>query len=124
MTSGGRGRELWALLAIAQRDLVKLLRDRPRLAVNLAFPILLVAGLGSVLQTTVGRVTGLNAVTLAFSGVLAATMFQSTAAGMISLVEDRKTDYSRALFVAPVARLTLITGKIAGETVARDLKGH
>jgi ABC-2 type transport system permease protein len=110
-------RELWAVLAIAERDVIKLLRDRPRLAVNLAFPILLVAGLGSVLQPTVGRVTGLNTVTLAFSGVLAATAFQSTAAGMISLVEDRKTDYSRALFAAPVTRLTLISGKIAGETL-------
>jgi ABC-2 type transport system permease protein len=117
------GRELWALLAIAQRDVVKLLRDRPRLAVNLAFPVLLVAGLGSVLQPTVGRVTGLSAVGLAFSGVLAATMFQSTAAGMISIVEDRETDYSRALFVAPVARLTLVTGKIAGETLVALFQG-
>jgi len=122
--AGTRGpRELWALLAIAQRDVTKLLRDRPRLAVNLAFPILLVAGLGSVLQPTVGRVTGLSAVSLAFSGVLAATMFQSTAAGMISLVEDRETDYSRALFVAPVTRLTLISGKIAGETLVAMFQG-
>lgn len=117
------GHELWALLAIAQRDVVKLLRDRPRLAVNLAFPVLLVAGLGSVLQPTVGRVTGLSAVGLAFSGVLAATMFQSTAAGMISIVEDRETDYSRALFVAPVARLTLVMGKIAGETLVALFQG-
>jgi hypothetical protein len=51
------------MLAIAQRDLVKLLRDRPRLAVNLAFPILLVAGLGSVLQPAVGKATGVSAVT-------------------------------------------------------------
>jgi ABC-2 type transport system permease protein len=55
--------------------------------------------------------------------VLAATMFQSTAAGMISIVEDRKTDYSRALFVAPVTRPTLITGKIAGETLVAFVQG-
>jgi ABC-2 type transport system permease protein len=122
--TGNRGtRELWAVLSIAQRDVTKLLRDRPRLAVNLAFPMLLVAGLGSVLQPTVGRVTGLSAVGLAFSGVLAATMFQSTAAGMISIVEDRETDYSRALFVAPVTRLTLISGKIAGETLVAIFQG-
>jgi ABC-2 type transport system permease protein len=109
-------RELWAILAIAQRDVTKLLRDRPRLAVNLAFPVTLIVGLGSVLQSTVGRVTGLNAVTLAFTGVLAATLFQSTAAGMISIVEDRENDFSRELFVAPVLRLTLVSGKVAGET--------
>jgi ABC-2 type transport system permease protein len=118
---GGRSglgwrRELWALLAIAQRDVIKLLRDRPRLAVNLAFPVMLIAGLGSVLQSTVGRVTGLNAVALAFTGVLAASLFQSAAAGMISIVEDRENDFSREIFVTPVRRLTLVAGKVAGET--------
>jgi ABC-2 type transport system permease protein len=116
-------RELWALLAIAQRDLVKLLRDRPRLAVNLAFPILLVAGLGSVLQPTVGKVTGVSAVTLAFTGVLPATLFQSTAAGMISIAEDRENDFSRTLFVAPVSRLTLVAGKICGEALVALFQG-
>jgi ABC-2 type transport system permease protein len=114
--------QLGGLAAIAQRDVLKLLRDRPRLAVNLAFPALLVVGLGSVLQPTVGRVTGLNAVALAFTGVLAATAFQSAAAGMISIVEDRETDFSRELFVTPVARLTLVTGKLTGETLVALLQ--
>lgn len=120
---GRPARELSALLAIAQRDLAKLLRDRPRLAVNLAFPILLVAGLGSVLQPTVGKVTGVSAVALAFTGVLPATLFQSTAAGMISIAEDRETDFSRTLFAAPVTRLTLVTGKISGEALVALLQG-
>ena len=98
----GPRHELSALAVIAQRDVIKLLRDRPRLAVNLAFPVLLIGGLGAILQPTVGRVTGLNAVTLAFTGVLAASLFQSAAAGMISIVEDRENDFSRELFVTPV----------------------
>ncbi len=119
----GLAHELSALLVIAQRDVIKLLRDRPRLAVNLAFPVLLIGGLGSILQPTVGRVTGLNAVTLAFTGVLAASLFQSAAAGMISIVEDRENDFSRELFVTPVSRLTLVTGKIAGETLVAFCQG-
>lgn len=115
--------ELGALLAIAQRDVTKLVRDRLRLAVNLAFPVLLIAGLGNVLQSTVGRVTGLDAVGLAFSGVLAATLFQSAAAGMISLVEDRENDFSRELFVTPVSRLTLVGGKILGESLVAACQG-
>jgi ABC-2 type transport system permease protein len=107
--------QLSGVAAIAQRDVLKLLRDRPRLAVNLAFPLFLVAGLGSLLQPTVGVVTGLNAVTLAFTGVLAATLFQSAAAGMISIVEDREADFARVLFVTPVSRATLIAGKVCGE---------
>jgi ABC-2 type transport system permease protein len=115
--------QLSGLAIIAQRDVIKLLRDRPRLAVNLAFPILLIGGLGSILQPTVGRVTGLNAVTLAFTGVLAASLFQSAAAGMISIVEDRENDFSRELFVTPVARLTLVAGKVAGETLVAFCQG-
>jgi ABC-2 type transport system permease protein len=119
----GPRRELSGLLAIAQRDVTKLLRDRPRLAVNLAFPVLLIGGLGAILQPTVGRVTGLGAVTLAFTGVLAASLFQSAAAGMISIVEDRENDFSRELFVAPVSRLTLVGGKVAGETLVALAQG-
>lgn len=119
----GLGHELAGLAAIAQRDVTKLLRDRPRLAVNLAFPVLLIAGLGSLLQPTVGRVTGLDAVTLAFTGVLPATLFQSAAAGMISIVEDRENDFSRELFVTPVSRLTLVSGKVAGETLVALFQG-
>lgn len=114
--------EVGALAAIAQRDLTKLLRDRLRLAVSLALPVALILGIGNILQPTVGRVTGLNAVTLAFTGVLAATLFQS-AAGMISLVEDRDTDFSRELFVTPVSRLTLVAGKMAGETLVALCQG-
>jgi ABC-2 type transport system permease protein len=115
--------ELSALVAIAQRDVIKLVRDRPRLAVNLAFPVLLIAGLGELLQATVGRVTGLSTITLSFTGVLAASLFQSAAAGMISIVEDRENDFSRELFIAPVSRLTLLAGKIAGEGAVAMAQG-
>ncbi len=115
--------EASALLAIAQRDVIKLIRDRPRLAVNLAFPVLLIAGLGGLLQATVGKVTGLSTITLAFTGVLAASLFQSSAAGMISIVEDRENDFSRELFIAPVSRLTLLAGKIAGESAVAVSQG-
>jgi ABC-2 type transport system permease protein len=121
-----RGRvaiELSAVGIIAQRDVIKLIRDRPRLAVNLAFPVLLIAGLGGLLQATVGRVTGLSTITLSFTGVLAASLFQSAAAGMISIVEDRENDFSRELFIAPVSRLALLAGKITGESAVALFQG-
>ncbi len=85
--------------------------------------MLLIAGLGGLLQATVGRVTGVDAITLSFTGVLAASLFQSTAAGMISIVEDRENDFSRELFIAPVSRLTLLAGKIAGESAVALSQG-
>jgi ABC-2 type transport system permease protein len=117
------GHELSGLAAIAQRDLAKLARDPLRLAVSLAFPVMLIAGLGYVLQPTVGKATGLNELEVAFTGVLAATMFQSAAAGMISVVEDRENDFARELFVTPVSRLTLVSGKVLGETLVALVQG-
>ncbi|MGH9115373.1 MAG: hypothetical protein ACRDWW_06030, partial [Acidimicrobiales bacterium] len=67
--------ELSAVVMIAQRDVTKLARDRLRIAVNLMFPIVLMVGLGNLLEPTVGQVSGLDTVTLAFTGVLAATLF-------------------------------------------------
>jgi ABC-2 type transport system permease protein len=115
--------EFAALLAIAQRDLTKLLRDRVRLGVSLAFPILLIAGLGSSLQALVGHATGLDVVALTFTGVLAATLFQSAAAGMMSLIEDRENDFSRELFVAPISRITIVSGKVLGESLVALTQG-
>jgi ABC-2 type transport system permease protein len=120
---GRAAAEVSALLAIAQRDVIKLLRDRLRLAVNLAFPVLLIAGLGGLLQATVGKVTGLSTITLSFTGVLPAALFQSAAAGMISIVEDRENDFSRELFVAPVSRPALLAGKITGESAVAISQG-
>lgn len=120
---GPRGYRLSAALMIAQRDVTKLRRDRLRIAVNLMFPIVLMVGLGNLLSPTVGVVSGLDTVTLAFTGVLAATMFQSAGAGMISLVEDREQDFARVLFVSPVSRLTLMSGKVAGETLVALSQG-
>jgi ABC-2 type transport system permease protein len=120
---GPVGHRLPAVLMIAQRDVTKLRRDRLRLAVNLMFPIVLMIGLGNLLAPTVGRVSGLDTVTLAFTGVLAATIFQSAAAGMISLVEDREQDFARELFVTPVSRVTLMSGKVAGETLVALCQG-
>lgn len=51
-------RELHAILAIAQRDLMKLLRDRPRLVTTLIFPLLFIGILGGSLQANLGRSVG------------------------------------------------------------------
>ena len=49
--------------------------------------------------------------------MLAQTLFQSTAAGIISLVEDRQNDFSQEMFIAPISRYAILLGKILGETL-------
>lgn len=107
--------ELNAIITIAYRDFIKFLRDRPRILISFVLPIMFVGILGGSLQANLAKDAGFNFLAFVFVGVLAQVLFQSTASGIISLVEDRDQDFSQAIFVAPVRRSSIIIGKILGE---------
>lgn len=111
------GHELNAVLAIAQRDFLKFLRDRFRILATFVFPFVFVGILGGSLQANFPEsVVGYSFLAFALTGVIGQTLFQSTASGIISLVQDRETDFAQEMFVAPVSRYTIILGKILGES--------
>lgn len=115
--------ELQAILTIAFRDFTKLLCDRPRLVVSFIFPVLFIGVLGGSLQSGFGDAAGFNLITFIFTGVLAQNLFQSTASGVISLIEDRENDFSQEIFVSPISRYSIILGKILGETMVAMVLG-
>ncbi len=106
-----------AILTIAFRDVTKLFRDRPRILASLIFPVIFIGVLGTSLQSNLGSHIGYNYLVFVFIGVLAQTLFQSTASGIISLVEDRQNDFSQEMFIAPISRYSILLGKILGETL-------
>jgi ABC-2 type transport system permease protein len=110
-------RELNAILTIAYRDFIKFLRDRSRIIATFIFPFIFIAVLGGSLQSNLGGQLGYDFLLFTFIGVLAQTLFQSTAAGIISLVEDRENDFSQEMFVSPISRYSIILGKILGESL-------
>jgi len=109
--------EISAVLVIAHRDFIKLLRDRTRLVTDFAFPLIFIGILGSSLQAGFGSPNGLNLLTFVFTGVLAQTIWQSSALGVISLVADREQDFSQEIFVSPISRFSIVFGKILGESL-------
>lgn len=115
--------EINAILTIAFRDLRKLLGDRTRILASLVFPFLFIGALGGSLQASLGDAVGYNFLTFVFTGVIAQTMFQSTAAGIISLIEDRENDFSQEIFVSPISRYSIIAGKILGESLVALIQG-
>lgn len=110
-------KELNAIITIAGRDITKLFRDRTRIVASLIFPIIFIGVLGTSLEANIGTALGYNFLTFVFIGVLAQNLFQSTAAGIISLVEDRQTDFAQEMFIAPISRYSILLGKIFGETL-------
>jgi len=109
--------ELNAALMLAQRDLTKLLRDRARLVSELVFPIIFIGVLGASLQSNLGAAAGYDFVAFTFTGVFAMTLFQTTAQGIISLIDDRESDFAQEIFVSPISRYTIVVAKILGETL-------
>jgi len=109
--------ELSAVAVIAHRDFVKLLRDRLRIVADFALPLTLVLLLGPMLQAGYGSPGGLNLTTFVFTGVLAQTVWQSAALGLISLIADREEDFSQEIFVSPISRYSIVAGKIIGESL-------
>jgi len=110
-------REINAVATIAFRDITKLFRDKTRMVASLIFPVIFIGVLGTSLETNLGANLGYNFLTFIFIGVLGQTLFQSTAAGIISLVEDRQNDFAQEMFIAPISRYSILIGKILGETL-------
>jgi ABC-2 type transport system permease protein len=115
--------EINAILAISYRDFLKLLRDIPRIVTTLIFPLIFIGILGGSLQSNFGSSAGYNFLTFVFTGVFTQTLFQSTAQGVISLIEDRENDFSQEIFVSPISRYSIIFGKILGESLVAFPQG-
>lgn len=111
------------VLAIAYRDLLKFVRDPTRLAASFIFPLVFVGIVGRTMQANIGAGVGFDYLSFIFTGILAQTLFQSAAQGVISLIEDRENDFSQEIFVAPVSRYAIIFGKIAGESLVALVQG-
>lgn len=109
--------EVNVILTIAYRDLLKFLRDKQRIVFSLIFPFIFIAALGGSLNANLGKDVGYNFLTFVFIGILAQTLFQSTASGVISLIADRENDLSQEIFVSPISRYSIIIGKIFGESL-------
>lgn len=116
-------RQIQAIFVIGARDFTKFLRDRTRIIATFMFPIIFIGVLGGSLQSNLGSSIGYNFLTFIFTGVLGQTLFQSTASGIISLIQDRETDFSQEMFVSPVSRFTIIFGKIVGESTVALTQG-
>jgi ABC-2 type transport system permease protein len=109
--------ELNAVAAIAGRDLLKFVRDPGRLVAAVVFPFAMIFLLGGTLQLNLGKSAGFNFIGFTFTGFLGMTLFQSTAQGLTSLMDDRQNDFAQELFVSPVSRYSILFGKILGETM-------
>lgn len=110
--------EINNILMLATRDLLKFLRDKGRIVATFIFPIVFLGIFAVTLDAGIGSQNlGFSYVDYVFSGLILQTIFQSSFMGIVSLISDREKDFSMSIFVAPVARSSIVLGKIVGESL-------
>src|SRR5260221_12164030 len=99
----GSVREAYGNVTLAYRDVLKFTRHASRLIATLVLPVLLVGLFGEGLQATLGSSHGYNYLTFVFLGVFAQTLFQSTALGIVPLIEDRENDCAQDTCISHIS---------------------
>jgi ABC-2 type transport system permease protein len=112
-----------ALLAVAGRDVKRFMADRTQLLGSLILPVLLIGGMGGIMQDNLGHSVSFNLVSFTVIGTFVMSMFTAAVSGVASLVEDRDNDFGQELFIAPITPYAIILGKIMGQSVVALLQG-
>lgn len=104
-----------AAAILCRRELVRFYRDRSRLIGALAPPVLFWFLIGSGL--------GPSVLQYFYTGTLVLIVLFTSVFATISIIEDRREGFLQSILVAPISRLTLAMGKIAGASLVGLLQG-
>ncbi|MBF6047332.1 ABC transporter [Streptomyces sp. NRRL B-1677] len=116
--------EVRAARVVWQREMMRFLRNRGRLAVTLVQPVFLLLVLGTGLSVLVPSTAGTGDYrTYLFPGVLTMTVQMPAIGAGASIVWDREAGFLREMLVAPVRRGSLLLGKCAGGTTVATCQG-
>ena len=107
-----------ATFAVAWREVLRAIKSRQMIAINIIFPVLFMGIMGGMIQQNLGK--GLPYAYLPFMlvGMVAQTMYQGGMMGVTTLIEERENGFTAELFVAPITRYSVLLGRIVGSSVA------
>ncbi|MFE1440132.1 ABC transporter permease [Streptomyces sp. NPDC058739] len=117
-------RELRAIHALVNRDLLRLRSQPAHTALMLIQPVLYLFILGGGLAALIPASTlGVGYQAYLFPGMLMMTVQTPAIMVGIRLITDRQSGYLRELLMAPVSRATLLLGSCAGGTAVAAVQG-
>jgi ABC-2 type transport system permease protein len=118
-------RNLRGLYTIWYRDVLRFVRDRPRILVALAQPLIYLFIFGTGLAPAMAATTGgaLDFRQFMFPGILALAVLFTAIFSAISVVWDREFGFLKEVMVAPVSRTAVALGKVAGGATIAMMQG-
>jgi ABC-2 type transport system permease protein len=129
---GGGGRpgrwrhELRAAYAIWLRELTRFVSERTRIAGALGQPLIYLAIMGTGFGATFRAAAaprGFSYLQFMYPGVLGMTVLFTAMFSAISIIWDREFGFLKEILVAPVARVSIVAGKVAGGATVATLQG-
>jgi ABC-2 type transport system permease protein len=115
--------ELRAIKIVWHRDMIRFLRDKPRIVTALLQPMLYLFVLGSGLGSAVPRASGVDLRMFMFPGVMAMAVLFTCFFSAGSMVWDREFGFMREMLVAPVNRSAILVGKCFGGATVGTIQG-
>jgi ABC-2 type transport system permease protein len=120
MTWAEIGLTLKGARTVWYRDVLSLLRDRPRLAMSILMAVVVLVGLGFGLGGAIGNVgggggiPGIPYIQFVFPVLLSMNAMFTALQSTMSIVWDREFGFMRKILVAPISRTSVALGKVAG----------
>jgi ABC-2 type transport system permease protein len=111
-------REANAVITIAVRQVILFIKSPAKLFQGIIMPIMFLGMFGRQLSQNMGVNMGYDFNAFMLVGMLVQTMFMMMGTGVVSLVEDRMTDFTQEILVSPVSRYSIILGTITGSAFA------
>jgi ABC-2 type transport system permease protein len=106
--------EVNATLTILARRVLLTLKSPSTLIMSLAMPIMMMGMIGGNLSQNMAGGLGFDFGQFMLIGMLVNMLFMMTSQGLSSLVEDRDTNFTQEMMIAPISRYSIVIGTILG----------
>ena len=118
--------EIRAAYAIWLRELIRFVSERARIVGALGQPLIYLAIMGTGFGATFRSAAvprGFSYLQFMYPGVIGMTVLFTAVFSAMSIIWDREFGFLKEILVAPVARGTIVTGKVLGGATVATLQG-
>lgn len=110
-----------SIIALLERNLLKLLRDRMKLFMNLFMSGLFLFIFSFVMKSTGAGLA--NPMNYLIAGIIIMTVFQSALSNSMNILDDISSGFMKEILVAPIARWQIAIGHMLSSMVISVLQG-
>lgn len=114
-----------AIYVLWLREMKRFLRAKSRIVGTLTLPLLFLAFLGFGFNNMAipGMSKNVNYITFLVPGIIGMSMLFTSMFAGISVLWDREFGFLKEIMVAPVSRISIVLGRIAGGTTTATIQG-